>query len=190
MSATGEAPDNIHLVDGPEQVDNVRFRDPSRVACLADDAVGRQRSRRSRRCGRSFRCCRTAVDDVYATQNRQVAVKEIAPQSDLVIVVGSPNSSNSVRLVEVALDSGAPAAYLVDSAEALDESVARGAVPLSASMSGTCAPEELVQGVLGLALRAPFGQRRRRVGSCRQESLLFALPPELRRDMRAASAAG
>ena len=112
-------------------------------------------------------------------------MKEIAPQSDLVIVVGSPNSSNSVRLVEVALDSGAPAAYLVDSAEGLDESWLEGVSTIGVS-SGASAPEELVRGVLGWLAERGFGDVVEVTSA--QESLLFALPPELRRDIRTAGA--
>ena len=87
-------------------------------------------------------------DDIcYATQNRQLAVKEIAAAADLVIVVGSANSSNSVRLVEVALEAGAKAAYRVDDATEIDEAWLEGVRTVSVT-SGASVPEDLVDGVL------------------------------------------
>ena len=99
-------------------------------------------------------------DDIcYATQNRQVAVKKIASESDLVIVVGSANSSNSVRLVEVALDAGAPAAYLVDDATAIERRWLDGAATVGVT-SGASVPEDLVSGVLDRLAEHGFGERR------------------------------
>ena len=98
-------------------------------------------------------------DDIcYATQNRQTAVKAIAPQSDVVIVVGSPNSSNSVRLVEVAKDAGARAAYLVDDAGEVDAEWLRDASTVGVT-SGASVPEELVAGVHRQARRARVRRR-------------------------------
>ena len=98
-------------------------------------------------------------DDIcYATQNRQVAVKKIASDADLVIVVGSANSSNSVRLVEVALDAGAQAAYLVDDATDIDKGWLDGVGTVGVT-SGASVPEDLVSRGAGLARRA--GVRRR-----------------------------
>ena len=123
-------------------------------------------------------------DDIcYATQNRQVAVKAIAGECDLMIVVGSGNSSNSVRLVEVALDSGAAAAYRVDFAEEIDITWFTGVTTVGVT-SGASVPEELVDGVLTLLAEHGFGDVTE-VNSA-EEHLIFALPPELRRDMKAA----
>jgi 4-hydroxy-3-methylbut-2-en-1-yl diphosphate reductase len=188
IGTTGEAPDNIHLVDGPDHVDQVEVRDPSRVAYLSQTTLSVDETEQTVEALREkFPLLQAPPSDdiCYATQNRQVAVKEIAPQSDLVIVVGSPNSSNSVRLVEVALDSGAPAAYLVDSAEGLDAAWLDGVTTVGLS-SGASAPEELVQGVLLWLAEHGFDDVVEVTSA--QESLLFALPPELRRDMRAAGA--
>jgi 4-hydroxy-3-methylbut-2-enyl diphosphate reductase len=126
-------------------------------------------------------------DDIcYATQNRQVAVKEIARDADLVIVVGSANSSNSVRLVEVALEAGAKASYRVDDAGELDEAWLDGVGTVGVT-SGASVPESLVDGVLDWLMERGFP--RAEAVHTAQESLIFALPPELRRDIKAASKA-
>jgi 4-hydroxy-3-methylbut-2-enyl diphosphate reductase len=126
-------------------------------------------------------------DDIcYATQNRQTAVKEISRSADLVIVVGSGNSSNSVRLVEVALEAGAKAAYRVDDASEIQESWLEGVRTVSVT-SGASVPEDLVHGVL--AYLSERGYPDAQAVHTAEESLIFALPPELRRDIRAAQLA-
>ena len=123
-------------------------------------------------------------DDIcYATQNRQEAIKTIAPQSDLVIVVGSINSSNSVRLVEVALEYGAKASYLVDYAEQMQDEWFEGVETIGVT-SGASVPEILVTDVLKSLAEMGFGDVTEVTAA--EESLLFALPPELRKDMKAA----
>jgi 4-hydroxy-3-methylbut-2-enyl diphosphate reductase len=123
-------------------------------------------------------------DDIcYATQNRQEAIKTIAPQADLVLVVGSTNSSNSVRLVEVALEYGAKKAYLIDYAsEAKDEWLI--GVKTVGVTSGASVPEILVRTVLDWLSVHGYGN----VEEVRatEETLLFSLPPELRKDLKAA----
>ena len=123
VGTTGEAPARIHLVDGPEGGADVQVRDPSKVAWLSqttlsvDETIQTVAALRER----FPQLIDPPSDDIcYATQNRQAAVKQIAGDADLIIVVGSDNSSNSVRLVEVALDAGTPAAYLVDSASDIE----------------------------------------------------------------------
>jgi len=124
-------------------------------------------------------------DDIcYATQNRQMAIKEISRAADLVIVVGSGNSSNSVRLVEVALEAGAKSAYRVDDATEIDEAWLDGVETVSVT-SGASVPEDLVEGVLSFL--AERGYPDAEAVHTAEESLIFALPPELRRDMRAAA---
>ena len=118
-------------------------------------------------------------DDIcYATQNRQAAVKQIAAESDLVIVVGSRNSSNSVRLVEVALDAGADAAYLVDDASVIEQAWLDGVATVGVT-SGASVPEVLVAGVLDRLAESGFGS----VAEVEAvpERMAFALPRELRR---------
>jgi 4-hydroxy-3-methylbut-2-enyl diphosphate reductase len=125
-------------------------------------------------------------DDIcYATQNRQVAVKEIARESELVLVVGSANSSNSVRLVEVALDAGADAAYRIDNAGEIDDAWLSGVTTVGLT-SGASVPEELVDGVVAyLGERGfPTVEEHRTT----EESLIFSLPRELRRDLKASTA--
>jgi 4-hydroxy-3-methylbut-2-enyl diphosphate reductase len=123
-------------------------------------------------------------DDIcYATQNRQEAIKAIAPQSDLVIVVGSVNSSNSVRLVEVALEYGAKASYLIDYAEQMQDEWFEGVETIGVT-SGASVPEILVTDVLKSLAEQGFKDVKEVTAA--EESLLFALPPELRKDMKAA----
>ena len=127
-------------------------------------------------------------DDIcYATQNRQVAVKKVAAQSDLVIVVGSSNSSNSVRLVEVALEHGAAAAHRVDDATEIDEAWLDGVTTVGVT-SGASVPEILVRDLLAWLAERGYGDVREVVTA--EEDLLFSLPHELRRDLKAARAAG
>jgi 4-hydroxy-3-methylbut-2-enyl diphosphate reductase len=123
-------------------------------------------------------------DDIcYATQNRQEAIKTIAPQADLVIVVGSKNSSNSVRLVEVALEYGAKASYLVDYAEEIQDEWFKDVETIGLT-SGASVPEILVTDVLKTLAEHGYGDVE--TITAMEESLLFALPPELRKDMKAA----
>ena len=124
-----------------------------------------------------------SADICYATQNRQVAVKEIAEQCDLLLVVGSRNSSNSVRLVEVGLDAGARAAYLVDDSSEIDEGWLDGVTTVGLT-SGASVPELLVVQVMQWL--ADRGYADVEEVESAQEHLLFALPPELRRDLRSA----
>jgi 4-hydroxy-3-methylbut-2-en-1-yl diphosphate reductase len=181
---TGEAPARIHLVDGPEGSADVQVRDPARVAWLSqttlsvDETIQTVAALRER----FPQLIDPPSDDIcYATQNRQAAVKQIAKESDLVIVVGSDNSSNSVRLVEVAAEAGAKAAYLVDDASNIDERWLDGASTVGVT-SGASVPEVLVSGVL--ARLAEFGYGTVEEVEAVEERLVFALPPELRRAAR------
>ena len=123
-------------------------------------------------------------DDIcYATQNRQEAIKEIAPQSDLVIVVGSQNSSNSVRLAEVALEYGAKASHLVDFAQEIQEHWLNGVETIGLT-SGASVPEILVKDVLAFLSERGFNDVE--TITAKEETLLFSLPPELRKDLKAA----
>ena len=124
-------------------------------------------------------------DICYATQNRQAAVKEIAARCDLLIVVGSGNSSNSVRLVEVGLESGARSAHRIDGVSELREEWLEGVGTVGVT-SGASVPEVLVEGVLGWLAERGFGDVEEVTSA--EETLVFALPPELRRDIKAAAA--
>ena len=181
IGTTGEAPKNIHLVDGPAGSDSVQVRDPAKVAWLSpttlsvDETVETVAALRER----FPQLLDPPSDDIcYATQNRQAAVKQIAGQSDVVIVVGSRNSSNSVRLVEVALDAGAGAAYLVDDATGIEPSWLDQASTVGVT-SGASVPEDLVDGVLGWLADAGFGDIEE--VEAVHERMVFALPHELRK---------
>ena len=129
-------------------------------------------------------CSSDLSDDIcYATQNRQVAIKQIAPQADLVLVVGSRNSSNSVRLVEVAKEYGAKASYLIDFATEADEKWLEG-VEVIGVTSGASVPEILVKDLLDWLAARGFGNVETITAT--EESLTFAMPQELRRELKAA----
>jgi 4-hydroxy-3-methylbut-2-en-1-yl diphosphate reductase len=184
VGTTGEAPDHVHLVDGPADVASVTVRDPDKVAWLSqttlsvDETVATVEALRER----FPNLVDPPSDDIcYATQNRQVSVKQIAEQAELVIVVGSENSSNSKRLVDVALDAGAAAAYLVDYADHIDGGWLEGVTTVGVT-SGASVPEELVNDVLDRLAAAGFDQVEE-VESVR-EHMVFALPHELRKDLR------
>ena len=119
----------------------------------------------------------------YATQNRQVAIKQIAPQVDLVLVVGSKNSSNSVRLVEVALEYGTKAAYLIDYALEAKDQWLEGVETIGVT-SGASVPEILVKDLLQWLAERGFADVE--TVTAMEETLLFAVPPELRKDLKAA----
>jgi 4-hydroxy-3-methylbut-2-en-1-yl diphosphate reductase len=181
----GEAPDRVRLVDGPHSVAEVEVRDPSRVAWLSQTTLSVDETMQTvaKLRERFPLLIDPPSDDIcYATQNRQVAVKQIARESDLVIVVGSGNSSNSVRLVEVARENGAPAAYRVDNASEIDETWLDGVRTVGVT-SGASVPEELVEGVLAWLAERGFATVEHVRAA--EESLIFALPPELRRDLKA-----
>jgi 4-hydroxy-3-methylbut-2-en-1-yl diphosphate reductase len=180
VGTTGEAPEHIHLVDGPAGSQGVQIRNPDKVVWLSqttlsvdetNETVGALRERFPQ-------LVDPPSDDIcYATQNRQVAVKQIAAESDLVIVVGSRNSSNSVRLVEVALDAGAPAAYLVDDASGIEPAWLDGVLTVGVT-SGASVPEDLVSGVLDQLASSGFGTLAE--VETVPERMVFALPHELR----------
>nr|NLI51503.1 4-hydroxy-3-methylbut-2-enyl diphosphate reductase [Propionibacterium sp.] len=177
---TGEAPDAITLVEKPEDVDALVVRDPSRVTFLTQttlsvdetaDTIARIREKFPLLTDRSR-------DDIcYATQNRQTAVKHIAADADLVIVVGSANSSNSVRLVEVAREAGAKDARRVDNASEIDPAWLVGVERVGVT-SGASVPESLVQGVCAFLERHGFPPAVEEV--LIEEKTSFGLPRELR----------
>jgi len=185
----GEAPGNIQLVQSPDDVDGIEVRDPSKVAWLSQTTLSVDETMETvAKIREKFPdLLDPPSDDIcYATQNRQMAVKEISADADLLIVVGSGNSSNSVRLVEVALEAGAKASYRVDDASEIDEAWLEGVQKVSVT-SGASVPEDLVDGVLEFL--AERGYPDAQAVQTAEESLIFALPPELRRDIRAAEKA-
>src|SRR5260370_11131509 len=180
VGTTGEAPGNIRLVDGPDDAANIDVRDSAKVAWLSQTTLSVDETTESVSALRErFPLLIAPPSDAlcYAPQNRQAAVKQIAKESDVVIVVGSPNSSNSVRLVEVARDAGAASAYLVDNSAAIDPAWLESAATIGVT-SGASVPEELVSQVLNRLAEAGFSTIEE-VEAVR-ESMSFALPRELR----------
>ena len=182
----GEAPDNVILVDGTDGINEIVVPNENKVAWLSQTTLSVDETLVTVAAlkKRFPNLMDPPSDDIcYATQNRQVAIKQIAPQADLVIIVGSKNSSNSVRLVEVSLEYGAKAAYLVDYAAEVKDEWFAGVETIGVS-SGASVPEILVQDLLkDLAVRG-FGDVE--TVTAMEEHLLFAIPPELRKDLKAA----
>src|SRR3954471_9621608 len=180
VGTTGEAPDAITLVDGPEAAGQVSVRDPNRVVWLSQTTLSVDETLETvRRLRERFPALEDPPSDdiCYATQNRQTAVKAIAPQVEMFLVVGSPNSSNSVRMVEVALANGAADARLVEDATVLDPSWFDGVATVGVS-SGASVPEQLVTDVLGWLAERGFDDVEE--VNTAEERLAFALPRELR----------
>jgi 4-hydroxy-3-methylbut-2-enyl diphosphate reductase len=180
IGTMGEAPASMHLVDGPGQSESVEVKDPAKVAWLSQTTLSVDETKETVSALRERfpQLLDPPSDDIcYATQNRQVAVKQIAADSDLLIVVGSANSSNSVRLVEVARDAGARSAYLVDDASAVDPAWLDG-VEVIGVTSGASVPENLVDGVLARLAECGFSDVEE--VEAVQERMTFALPRELR----------
>ncbi|CAB0503934.1 4-hydroxy-3-methylbut-2-enyl diphosphate reductase [Corynebacterium diphtheriae] len=177
----GEAPDVTHLVDGVESVDKLpEFLHDEKLIWLSQTTLSVDETMTivKKLHERFAHLQDPPSDDIcYATQNRQVAVKAIAAESDVVIVVGSQNSSNSKRLVEVALQAGAGASYLVDYAHQIDESWLEGATTVGVS-SGASVPEILVRGVLEFLDERGFHDVKEITTAA--EKITFALPRDLR----------
>ena len=182
----GEAPDAITVVDSPEAAEKVDL-DPERpVAWLSQTTLSVDETMETvdRLRHRLPMLIDPPSDDIcYATQNRQAAVKVIAPRCDVVIVVGSENSSNSVRLGEVAQEAGSRS-YRIDDAGQLQPEWLDGAETVGVT-SGASVPESLVEQLLDALEDHGFDEVE--VVTTVEESLIFALPPELRRDLKAAS---
>jgi 4-hydroxy-3-methylbut-2-en-1-yl diphosphate reductase len=181
IGTTGEAPAHIHLVDGPAGSDSVEVRDPAKVAWLSQTTLSVDETTQTVAALRKRfpQLLDPPSDDIcYATQNRQVAVKQIAAESDVVIVVGSHNSSNSVRLVEVAKEAGARAAYLVDDSSGVEPTWLDGVHTVGVT-SGASVPEGLVDGVL--ARLADLGFADVEEVEAVRERMVFGLPRELRK---------
>ncbi len=178
----GEAPEHVTIVNSPDEADTVEVRDPSKVVWLSQTTLSVDETMETvnRLRERFPELHNPPSDDIcYATQNRQVAIKKVAADADLVIVVGSANSSNSVRLVEVALEYGAKAAYRVDYADEVKQEWLDGVRTVGVT-SGASVPEVLVQEVLEALDEAGYAD----VEEVRtaEEDLMFSLPKELRQD--------
>ncbi|MDT9684682.1 4-hydroxy-3-methylbut-2-enyl diphosphate reductase [Streptomyces sp. TRM76323] len=189
IGTSGEAPDHIQLVDGPDDVAKVEVRDPSKVVWLSQTTLSVDETMETVGALKEkfpLLVSPPSDDICYATQNRQLAVKQMGAESDLVIVVGSRNSSNSKRLVEVAKLAGAREAYLVDFADEIDEAWLEGVSTVGVT-SGASVPEVLVEGVLEWLSQRGFEDVE--IVKAAEESITFSLPKELRRDLRAEAAA-
>ncbi|MBD2762465.1 4-hydroxy-3-methylbut-2-enyl diphosphate reductase [Kocuria sp. cx-455] len=176
----GEAPEHIHIVNSPEDVDTLEVKDPDKVVWLSQTTLSVDETMETvNRLREKFPNLQDPPSDdiCYATSNRQTAIKEIAPQTDLVIVVGSANSSNSVRLKEVAEEYGAKRAERVDFAHQVDESWFEGVATVGVT-SGASVPEVLVRQVLDLLAEYGYGEVEEVVTA--EEDILFSLPKELR----------
>ena len=184
VGTSGEAPEHITIVDGPDDVAVVSVRDPAKVVWLSQTTLSVDETMQTVDALRErFPLLQSPPSDdiCYATQNRQAAVKTIAPQVELFLVVGSANSSNSVRMVEVAQAAGAQAAYLVENAAAIDAAWLDGVTSVGVS-SGASVPEILVREVTDWLAAQGYGDLEE--VSHTEERLTFALPQELRRDLR------
>ncbi|MEY3849234.1 MAG: hypothetical protein RL602_441 [Actinomycetota bacterium] len=182
----GEAPDRVRIVDGLEGARTIQPTPGKNLVWLSQTTLSVDETMETVAIlkERFPEIQAPPSDDIcYATQNRQEAIKVIAPQADLVIVVGSQNSSNSVRLAEVALEYGAKASHLIDYAEEIQDHWFADVETIGVT-SGASVPEILVKDVL--ATLAEHGYRDVQEVTAAEESLLFALPPELRKDMKAA----
>ncbi len=182
----GEAPGKVRIVDGLEEARTIQPTPGKKLVWLTQTTLSVDETMQSVAIlkDRFPEIANPPSDDIcYATQNRQEAIKAIAPHADLVIVVGSTNSSNSVRLVEVALEYGAKAAYLVDYAAEVKDEWFTGVETIGVT-SGASVPEILVDDLLKHLSTHGYGD----VEEVRatEETLLFALPKELRADLKSA----
>jgi 4-hydroxy-3-methylbut-2-enyl diphosphate reductase len=181
-----EAPDVVQLIDGDSGVSEAKVKDPNKVIWLSqttlsvDETMETVNKLRTR-----FPLLQNPPSDdiCYATQNRQVAIKKVGAESDLVIVVGSANSSNTVRLVEVALEAGAKAAYRIDDASEIQDEWFEGVKTIGVT-SGASVPESLVEEVLDYLAKRTFDDVR--TVTTAEEDIQFSLPKELRRDLKGA----
>ena len=182
----GEAPDVVQIIDKDDSIASAKVRDPKKLIWLSQTTLSVDETMETvlKLREKHPTLQNPPSDDIcYATQNRQVAIKKVGAGSDLVIVVGSSNSSNTVRLVEVALEAGAKAAYRVDFASEIDESWFEGVETVGVS-SGASVPEVLVDEVLDYLAQKGFGDVR--TVQTAEEDIQFSLPAELRKELKAA----
>jgi len=182
----GEAPDHVQLIDGKDGIANAKIKDPSKVIWLSQTTLSVDETMETvLKLREKFPTLQNPPSDdiCYATQNRQVAIKKVGAESDLVLVVGSANSSNTVRLVEVALEAGAKAAYRIDFASEIKDEWFEGMETVGVS-SGASAPEELVEQVLEDLERRGYGKPTEITTA--EEDVQFSLPKELRKDLKSA----
>ena len=182
----GEAPDIVQIIDKDDSIAGARVRDPKKLIWLSQTTLSVDETMETVvKLRQKFPDLQNPPSDdiCYATQNRQVAIKKVGAASDLVIVVGSANSSNTVRLVEVALEAGAKASYRVDFASEIKDEWFEGVETVGVS-SGASVPEELVDEVLVYLAERGYGDVR--TVQTAEEDIQFSLPAELRKELKAA----
>jgi 4-hydroxy-3-methylbut-2-enyl diphosphate reductase len=185
----GEAPDSIVLVETVDDVDRLEVEDPTRLAFISQTTLSVDETRAiiERLRERFPEIVGPRTDDIcYATTNRQAAVKELAPLCELVLVIGSRNSSNSNRLVEVAREHGAES-YLIDNEQQVRPEWLEGVETLGIT-SGASAPEELVQRLVELL--CADGETEVEEFTVVEEDVRFMMPKTIRQAMAAAEGAG
>jgi len=183
----GEAPDVVQIIDKDESIANARVRDPKKLIWLSQTTLSVDETMETVvKLRKKFPdLLNPPSDDIcYATQNRQVAIKKVGAASDLVLVVGSANSSNTVRLVEVALEAGAKASYRIDFASEIKDEWFAGVETVGVS-SGASVPEELVDEVLVYLAERGYGDVR--TVQTAEEDVQFSLPAELRKELKGTS---
>jgi len=183
----GEAPDVVQIIDKDESIANARVRDPKKLIWLSQTTLSVDETMETVvKLRKKFPdLMNPPSDDIcYATQNRQVAIKKVGAASDLVLVVGSANSSNTVRLVEVALEAGAKASYRIDFASEIKDEWFEGVETVGVS-SGASVPEELVDEVLVYLAERGYGDVR--TVQTAEEDVQFSLPAELRKELKGTS---
>ncbi len=183
----GEAPHAVQLIDGDADIAAAKVKDPEKVIWLSQTTLSVDETMETvNKLKTRFPLMQNPPSDdiCYATQNRQVAIKKVGAMSDLVIVVGSENSSNTVRLVEVALDAGAKKAFRVDYASEIQPEWFEDVQTVGVT-SGASVPEELVTEVLDYLAERGYGSLE--TVTTAEEDIQFSLPKELRKDLKAAS---
>ena len=182
----GEAPDVVQIIDKDDSIANARVRDPKKLIWLSQTTLSVDETMETVvKLRKKYPDLQNPPSDdiCYATQNRQVAIKKVGAASDLVLVVGSANSSNTVRLVEVALEAGAKASYRIDFASEIKDEWFAGVETVGVS-SGASVPEELVDEVLVYLAERGYGDVR--TVQTAEEDVQFSLPAELRKELKAA----
>jgi 4-hydroxy-3-methylbut-2-enyl diphosphate reductase len=176
----------VQIIDKDESIASARVRDPKKLIWLSQTTLSVDETMETvLKLREKYPTLQNPPSDdiCYATQNRQVAIKKVGAASDLVIVVGSGNSSNTVRLVEVALEAGAKASYRVDFASEIQDEWFEGVETVGVS-SGASVPEELVDEVLEYLAKRGYGDVR--TVQTAEEDIQFSLPAELRKELKAA----
>ncbi len=181
IGTLGEAPESTMLVSSVEDVDKLQVRDPEKIAYLTQTTLSLDETKDIvQRLKQRFPAIKgpKTQDICYATENRQLGVKAVVPLTEVLLVVGSQNSSNSRRLVEVCQNEGVPA-YLVDDSSEVSAEWLEG-VSTVAVTAGASAPENLVQELIQ-SLETKFGFDYMEEMELKEEDVRFHLPSDLER---------